>query len=561
MLLLLQSLIATAQDSLATKGVWDVTGGIQHESLFPTVDMSADRTFPRPDWAKIDHMSNSYLDLGVRYEHQQPNKIGFTGFATDIRGELMLSPLPGFEPDFRGYGLAHLHVNTDFTWGNIAIGDVYSQFGSGFILRLYEERSLGVDNSVRGARIVFKPVHGLYVEMLGGKQRRYWNAYTDGAWGWNYSRDALMGANLELYLDRWIRPLQEADATLLVGGSYVSKYEAFDTIYTWQNDRLNYYNLPRWVGAADVRAQFTMQGWNALVEYAYKANDPCRDNNYSYRPGHAILTSLSYSRKGLAILGQVKRSDNMAFRSERQRTGTAGFINHLPAFAFQHTYELPAMYPYATQTGGEWAFQGEIRYTWKRGTKMGGKYGTMLKLNASHIRGIQPSHWFVLSKEPYYTDVNLELNKKLTKDWYLAAMLMYQTYNQQVVEGHGEIMRAGIGVLDVKWATSKNVQMRAELQYMYSRQRDGQWIYALYELSLFKQLMLTLSELYCIGGGSSESTEQGKHYYTFLATWQHGAHRLSAGYRKTNDGFSCAGGVCRYVPAQEGVVLSYDFTW
>jgi hypothetical protein len=54
---------------------------------------------------------------------------------------------------------------------------------------------------------------------------------------------------------------------------------------------------------------------------------------------------------------------------------------------------------------------------------MGGKYGTTLKLNASHIRGIG-ERWFEMSDKPYYTDVNLELNKKLTKEWYIGAMAM-----------------------------------------------------------------------------------------------------------------------------------------
>ena len=41
-----------------------VVGGIQHEGLFPT-DMS--EVPAQPDWAKVTHLSNSYLDLGVAY--------------------------------------------------------------------------------------------------------------------------------------------------------------------------------------------------------------------------------------------------------------------------------------------------------------------------------------------------------------------------------------------------------------------------------------------------------------------------------------------------------------
>ena len=534
-----------------------VVGSLQHESLFPTRSVDQDRTEPKKDWAKIDHLSNTYLDLGVRWDRNSENKIGFRGMEAALRGELMEWPLLGFEAGFKGYGLSHLHVSTQFDWGKITIGDVYGQFGSGLILRLYEERSLGIDNALRGAKFELTPYTGIRLELLGGKQRRYWNCYTDGAGGWNYTQDAALGANLELQISDWSEAMRNAGANLLIGGSYVSKYEAFDTIMSPDNPTLMY-NVPEWVGAGDIRAKFQMKGWNALVEYAYKANDPCSDNNMSYKPGQTLLASLSYSQKGMSVIAQVKRSENMFFRSDRQLRGIAGYLNHLPAFANQHTYALAALYPYATQMSGEWAFQGEIRYTWKRGTKMGGKYGTTLKLNASHVRGLQETNTWLASKETYYTDVNLELNKKINKKWYIGAMLMYQTYNKAVVEGHGDLIRSGIGVVEAKYAVNKNIQMRAELQYLFTKQDEGQWIFALYELSLWKQLMISGQWMYNIGYAPEANNE---HFYTVGATYAKGAHRVMLSYTKTRAGYNCSGGVCRYVPKQEGVNITYNFTW
>ena len=539
-----------------TESSWTVTGAIQHESLFPTVDISAERTAPRAAWAPIDHLSNTYLDLGVRYQTSDSMALGFKGVSAAVRGELLEWPMLGYEPDFRGYGLSHLHVETDFSWGSITVGDVYGQFGSGLILRLYEERSLGIDNALRGGKITATPYKGIYVEALGGKQRRYWSCYEDHAWGWNYSWDAVMGANMELDVAQWSPRMQEAGANLTLGASYVSKYQAFDTIVAEDN---YYYNVPEWVGAGDVRAGFSMKGWNALVEFAYKANDPGFENAFSFRPGTALLASLSYSRKGFSAIVQARRAENMSFRSLRMGYGLSGHINYLPPFAYQHTYMLPSLNAYATQKDGEWAFQGEVTYTWKRNTPMGGKYGTTLKFHGSHIRGLGLK-WADLP-ETYYTDIHLELNKRVAKDWYLNAMLMYQEYNQTVIEGHGPMERAIIAVADVKWATSKNVQMRAELQYLFSHEDNGQWIYALYELSLWKQLMLSFSELYCIGHSIEAESEEGNHFYSAMATWQRGSHRLSAGYVKTLPGYNCAGGVCRFVPKQEGVMVTYDFTW
>lgn len=527
-----------------------VVGGLQHEALVPLPTIDAGY-----------YLSNSYLDLGMRWDHSQENQAGFQGLEVMTRAELTQWPLPGYDvdPTFKGYGVSHLHVAATFDWGKVTVGDVYGQFGSGMVLRLYEDRALGVDNALRGGKIEVTPYKGIYLTALGGKQRRNWNCYDDKAWGWNYKQDAVLGTNVELGLHEWIPQLQEAGANLTVGGSYVSKYQKADTILFIDPAAMQayMYNLPEWVGAGSVRAQLQMKGWNALVEYAYKANDPSILNEYSYKPGEALLMSLSYSQKGLAVLAQVKRSENMSFRSDRQSNLIAGTINHMPPFAMQHTYMLTSLYPYSTdQIANEWAFQGEVRYTWKRGTAMGGKYGTTLKLNASHIRGTSDT-WFGMSEEPYYTDVNIELNKKINKEWYIGAMAMYQTYNKRIIGKNG-IARSGIGVVEAKYAMNKKVQMRAELQYLYSKQYEGQWVAALYELSLWRQLVLSGQWMYNIGHAPDATNG---HYYTVAATYTHGAHRVMAGYTKTRAGFNCSGGVCRYVPEQQGVTLTYNFTW
>jgi hypothetical protein len=527
-----------------------VVGGLQHEALVPLPTIDAGY-----------YLSNSYLDLGIRWDHSQENQAGFQGLEVMTRAELTQWPLPGYDadPTFKGYGVSHLHVAATFDWGKVTVGDVYGQFGSGMVLRLYEDRALGVDNALRGGKIEVTPYKGIYLTALGGKQRRNWNCYDDKAWGWNYKQDAVLGTNVELGLHEWIPQLQEVGANLTVGGSYVSKYQKADTILFIDPVAMQayMYNLPEWVGAGSVRAQLQMKGWNALVEYAYKANDPSILNEYSYKPGEALLMSLSYSQKGLAVLAQVKRSENMSFRSDRQSNLIAGTINHMPPFAMQHTYMLTSLYPYSTdQIANEWAFQGEVRYTWKRGTAMGGKYGTTLKLNASHIRGTSDT-WFGMSEEPYYTDVNIELNKKINKEWYIGAMAMYQTYNKRIIGKNG-IARSGIGVVEAKYAMNKKVQMRAELQYLYSKQYEGQWVAALYELSLWRQLVLSGQWMYNIGHAPDATNG---HYYTVAATYTHGAHRVMAGYTKTRAGFNCSGGVCRQVPEQQGVTLTYNFTW
>lgn len=524
-----------------------VSGGLQHDGLL--------------DWTPVRYHSNSYLDLGL---HWQTERSTFREMVVRTRLELTQWPMPGYEADFGGYGMSHLSVAANFTWGEITVGDVYGQFGSGLILNLYEDRALGIEGALRGAKITAEPYRGIRLTALGGKQRRYWGCYQDKGFGWNYSKDAAIGGDVEVDLIEVLRDKGQRTKGLrwVIGGSYVSKYEANDTILKPVGDQMFMYNLPRWIGAGDVRTELQYKGFRFLAEYARKANDPTVENEFSYRDGEALLLSASYSQKGLAVLLQAKRSDNMSFRSERLRTGIAGRLNHMPAFAQQHTYALAALYPYATQyAGGEWAFQGEVRYTWAKKTKMGGKYGTSLKLSASHIRGLEtPGSWRIDrgTEGEYYTDVNIELNKRATKRWWINAMLMYQTYNRQLLEGHGELVRSGIAVVDTRVQVTKDISMRGEVQYLYTPHYQGQWVFALYELSLYRYVTLSGQWMYNIGG-AAESTNE--HYYTALATFTYGAHRASAGYTKTREGFNCSGGVCRYVPKMEGVTVNYSFTF
>ena len=516
-----------------------VSGGLQHDGLM--------------EFKPVRYLSNSYFDLGVHYVNDS-NNAHFRSLYARTRLELTQWPLPGYEADFNGYGMSHLSVESAFDWGEITVGDVYGQFGSGLILNLYEDRAMGIDGALRGAKFTLMPYKGIQLTMLGGKQRRYWNCYKDHAFGWNYKRDAMMGADLELYIDQWSTKMQEKDVRLMIGGSYVSKYEAFDTILTYVDEQLYMYNLPLWVGAGDVRAKVMVKGFEALFEYATKAPDPCLENTYSYRWGNAYLASLGYSQKGLSVLVQAKLTDNMAFRSERQRIGIAGRLNHLPAFAQQHTYALASLYPYATQySDKELAVQGEIRYTAPRKTKFGGKYGTTLKLSGSHIRVLKEQQG-----TEAYTDVNIELNKRISKNWWLNAMLMYQAYNRTIAEGHGGLMRSGIAVVDARVRINDNVSMRGELQYLYTPHYEGQWVFALYELTLYRHWTLSGQWLYNIGY-ASEATN--KHYYTAGLTFTYGAHRANLGYTKTREGFNCSGGICRYVPQMEGICVNYSFTF
>ena len=574
----LMALPAAAQEE---DGGVSLKGSIQSDVLIPQEDQKIG-TGTYKDWG----LTNTYVDL------QLLNKYVSAG----ARFEYLDHPLPGFEKDFQGWGVPHIYVTGRLKHAELTLGDYYEQFGSGFILRTYEERSLGIDNSLRGARLTLKPVKGVTLKALAGQQRVYWhNRSWDKDFTYlNGTDPCIYGADLELNVDQWFKRMDQNGSRLTLGVSAVTKHERSEDIVNLRptgakdefgTDILGAYklNLPTDVGAIDVRAQFQKGNYSLMAEYALKSQDPSFDNGYIYRRGNALMLSGSYSKRGMSLLLQAKRSEDMAFRSERSRTGTAAFINHLPAFSQQQTYALAALYPYATQNAlGEWAFQGEFSYTFKRKTALGGKYGTTVKLNASHIRGIdrqplteagQPvedlqgtkgytTKFFRMGHDTYYQDINVQLDKKVTKDFKLNLMYMHQRYNKTIVEGHGGTINSHIAIAEGKYTINKKLTLRGEAQYLHTKQDQGDWWYGLLELSVLPHFMFTVSDMYNAKVPNTDETATSKqHFYMVSGCYTHGAHRLQLSYGKTRAGYNCTGGVCRYVPASKGLQVSYNFNF
>lgn len=543
------SLLLAAALLMASPAVAQVTvsGSIQSDVLIPQEDeeIGAERSDDKV-------LTNTYLDL----------KLGSKYVDAGARFEFLKYPLPGYEPDFKGWGVPHFYVKGHYKNVELTVGDYYEQFGSGFVLRTYEERSLGIDNALRGARLNYKPVEGVTLKALTGKQRRYW-----------HHNDALVsGVDLELGLEQFFKSLQAHDTYITLGGSWVNKHEKADddAIFVDATHKLN---LPEYVNAWDARINMTRKGFSILAEYAQKTQDPSFDNGYHYGKGKVAMLSASYSQKGMSVLLQAKRSEGMSFRSRRSMSGISSYINHLPAFTHDQTYALAAQYPYATNPEGEWAFQGEFGYSFKKGTTLGGKYGTKLKLNISHVRGIgkdevknpvvegriigsdgYKSSFFDMGDETYYQDIDVQIEKRFTRDFSLIFMYMNERYNMTVIEGHGGMIKSNILIADGKYKLSPKLTLRCELQYQFCEGDDGDWAFGLAELSWAPHWMFTVSDMWNCGVTKV-------HYYQALVTYSLKSHRIQAGYGRTNAGFNCSGGVCRWVPATCGFTLSYNYSF
>lgn len=475
-------------------------------------------------------------------------------FSAGLRFESYQNALVGFDPRYNGNGIPYKYISYNNYGVEITAGNFYEQFGSGMILRSYEEKNLGIDNAIEGIRLKVKPMEGILIKALAGNQRLYFEKGVG----------IVRGVDADFSVNNIFERLKEKKTFVSFGGSFLSKY---------QQDKDPVYNLPKNVGAMAGRINISRGKINLYSEYAYKINDPCVVNNYIYKPGDALYISASYSQKGLGIMLAAKRIDNMDFRSDRSATANDLQINYMPALSKQHVYSFSSMYPYSTQTNGEMGIQSEITYNIKKNTILGGKYGTSVTINFSKINSLYKEKindttdiqqngtlgysapWNKMGKESYFQDVNISLSRKINKKLRTYVMYMNQLYNIDVIEDHpGEgTLSAQIAILDLSYKFNDNNSLRTEWQYLTTKKDRGDWAMFLAEYNLKSTWFVALSDQYNFG---NSDPNKRIHYLNVSAGITKNANRISVTYGKQREGVVCIGGVCRNVPATNGFLIT-----
>ncbi len=488
-------------------------------------------------------LSNGFAN----FEYEKGN------FSAGLRYESYLDPILGYDTRYQGSGIPYRYLRYNTGDLEVTAGSFYEQFGSGIILRAYEERGLGYDNAIDGFRVKYVPVRGVTVKGLIGRQRSFFTTAegilraADIEWDINESCDSMAGNKT-----MWI-----------VGGSFLSKF---------QKDEDPVFNLPENVAAGSGRISMNSGGWSANAEYAYKINDPSGGNGYIYKDGQAVLLNVGYTRKGFGALLGAKRIDNMNFRSDRDATGTNLMINYLPALTKNHTYSLAALYPYATQPNGEIGIQGEVFFNFKAGSTLGGKYGTDVSVNYSRAQAIEKtvidtvgnpeaidlgytSGFLKFGKEIYFEDFNIDITKKLSKKLRMHLLYMYLHYNKSIVEGRASepTVYAHISVLELGYKFNSKNNLRTELQHLYTKHDKQNWAVLLLEYSIAPHWFIAGFDQYNYG---NDVIDQRIHYFTGTLGYSRKSNRITIGYGRQRAGIFCVGGVCRNVPASNGFLMS-----
>lgn len=474
-------------------------------------------------------------------------------FKAGMRFESYAPALLGFDRRYDQSGITFRYAQYFNDQIDITVGNFYEQFGNGLTLRAYWEWYLGLDNNIDGIRVHYKPIPGIILKGVVGKQRFYFDK----------GPGVVRGLDGEFSINDIFTALNTTKSRVIIGMSAVSKY---------QEDRNSTLILPENVGNFAGRINFSRGGFNLNAEYAYKVNDPSTINQNSYENGDALLVYTSYTGKNFGASIGMKRWDNMDFRSDRAATGFDLFINYQPALTRQHTYRLSSLYSYPTVPQGEMAFQADIFYNIKRGTLFGGKYGTNIAINASlvndiprtptgdSIRNEYTSDFFDIGDEVFYRDVNVEVTKKLNKKIKVTASLIRQIVNYSfqpaTLSGDAIKVKSWIGIVEGTYSykvNDKRYTSRLELQNLFTKQDFGDWFTALFEQTLTSHWFINALGEYNYGNPNSERRNL---YLSGAVGYRKDTYSIKIGGGRQRGGFLCVGGICRPVPENTGVTMT-----
>jgi hypothetical protein len=499
---------------------------------------------------------------------------GFNGFANinyqkgdfraGIRYESYLNTLEGYPSTFSGIGIGYRYLSWNSDNLGVTIGNFYDQFGSGMIFRAYEERQLGIDNSLDGIRINYEPLKGVNLKGMIGKQR---HRFEDGLINGNGIVRAIDG---ELNINELFDSTNNWKLKTILGGSFVSKFNT--------DNNTTLFNMPKNVGASSLRLNLRYKRLRFSGEYVYKINDPYPDNqndnfNYIYKNGEGILLNLGYSKKGFAIDFSAKHMDNMLWRSTNVNVGpTDLLIGYLPALTKQHTYNLAAtLYPYATNFYGEIAYQADLIYKIPKKSVLGGKYGTSIALNFATAyvpernftndmettRNSYTTSLFSRSDSILIQDFNVEIKRKINTKLKISFNYFNFIFNDNAVKvaNYYKMIYAQIAVLDLTYKINRHHSLRFETQALWTNEDKGDWLFGQIEYTFSPHWYIAILDQYNSG---NLDVDKRVHYGLISTGYINGSHRFSFQYGKQRAGVFCVGGVCRAVPASNG--LTFTFT-
>ncbi len=482
--------------------------------------------------------SNNYLRLDLTSRHVDAG----------LQAEYYPVPLRGFQSDLKGFGLPMGYIRYNTKNFNILGGNFHEQYGSGLLLRSWEDRQLGINNSILGVRAAFDTRDGIFRASAMAGVPRYCRTL---------SSTILAGTDIGVDFSKIIGA---SAISLLLEGSFLHRFER-DVPDMLQLLAKEKFEIPRNVSSYSARASLSAGGFSLKFENVWKGKDFHTDkqyrqsDGYSLKAGNAQILEAGWSHGAFSANMSLRRLSNMQHLMYRTHEAVTAnnTLNYIPALCQQQTYMLAGLNPYVPIADGEFGGQADLFYNFKKKTALGGRYGMKVHVGGSMFYALPQalSNW--KTSRLAYRDINIDIEKRFSRSFKMILFVSIQESSPT----HGDrfaTVAQNVFVAELLYNINSALSLRGELQYLYSREMQKDWMAGLLEMNFAPSWSVYVSDMY--NHGSS-----GIHYYDFGASYSRGAFRIAAGYGRHREGMICSGGVCRYQPAFTGgsFQLSYRF--
>ena len=494
--------------------------------------------------------SNNYLNL-------KSSIVNNWNFELQIESYLPTALL-NYSPNFKDTGISTFKIQYNKKDLNISLGNFYEQFGSGMILRSWEDRSLGINNSIRGLNAKYRINDKINFTTLIGNQKK----------GFKYSKGYIVGFDSEFDLSKILKN----NSTFLLGISYVGRNDQ-KTKSDFYDEMTNLYSA---------RIDYSSSYFYSNIELVNKSKNPIvifgSVSDTFIKEGSAILFNSGFFKDGLGLDFTFRRLENMSLFSEKEAYGNLyneSIVNYLPAITKQHDYSLTNLYVYAAQPNvsfqsnnltkaGEIGIQTDLYYFIEQETFLGGKYGTNLAINASVWNNLDGTYDFSNQNyetdlfgfgEKYFSEISFEIRKKWSPKFDNILLYVNQYYNKRLIEETSSEVKSNIFVLENTYKINDNKSLRLELQHLSTKDDTKNWSAFGLEYNLSSAVSLYVTDLY---NYQNPVKEKKIHYYNFGGSYSKGINRYTVNYGRQRGGLVCTGGICRYVPESTG--LSFSIT-
>ena len=469
-------------------------------------------------------------------------------FSAGLQLEAYGPALLGYASNLSGINLTNLYVSWKDKSFSATAGSFYEQFGSGLLFRSWEDRAIGLNNSLLGGRVSYSYKDIVSLKALWGLPRS----------GMTFSKTQVMGGDVVFVLSNLIGM---NEPYLALEGSVLNRYEALDSYMS--ADGCSPHTLG-WSARTSLEYKgffFKAEYVDAGRKYYYNTAYAGEGEAYHKKRGNAELVETGYNGRGLGVNLSLRRLEWMDSKVVTDASSNVNMLNYVPAMCTQYTYMLTTLHPYGARTGeissgftnsGEIGGQLDVFYNFSRGSAIGGKRGMKIHANFSTYYTLAEEGSFKAGNV-LFRDLSIDVEKQWTRNFKSVILWSRQNYNDSY-GARPDTFLSNIFVADLLYKITPSVSTRLELQYLLTDDDDKDWMAALLEVGLAPHWSIFAADMYNHGNTKV-------HYYNGGVSYAKSRLKATLGYGRYKAGFICSGGVCRQIPAYTGGNLSVILTF